>query len=311
MVGESGTTVAGALGASRGHAAIHARSCPDSNFAHELRREQIKLQVALLHTLGHVKGFAALETKAAVKRARLLIEQAEALGEPPVRLFSVIFGFWIANYIAFNGDAMREVAEQFLVLAEKQGATVPLMIGHRLMGTSLLCTGDIARGRAHCDQGIAIYNPAEHRPLATRFGQDSRVAILSYRSWALWMLGYPEAALVDVEHALSDAREIGHATTLMYALTHASIAHICCGNYAAAQMEADEDVALADEKGALYWNAVGMTLRGCICALTDKAEDAAPMITSGISAYRSTGATRICAVVVIVFGEGLCQTRGI
>ena len=256
-----------------------------------LRREQIKLQVALLHTLGHVKGFAALETKAAVKRARLLIEQAEALGEPPVRLFSVIFGFWIANYIAFNGDAMREVAEQFLVLAEKQGATVPLMIGHRLMGTSLLCTGDIARGRAHCDQGIAIYNPAEHRPLATRFGQDSRVAILSYRSWALWMLGYPEAALVDVEHALSDAREIGHATTLMYALTHASIAHICCGNYAAAQMEADEDVALADEKGALYWNAVGITLRGCICALTDKAEDAAPMITSGISAYRSTGAT--------------------
>jgi len=31
-----------------------------------LRREQIKLQVALLHALGHLKGFAAPETKAAV-----------------------------------------------------------------------------------------------------------------------------------------------------------------------------------------------------------------------------------------------------
>ena len=35
-----------------------------------LRREQINLQVALLHALGHVKGFAAPETKAAVERAR-------------------------------------------------------------------------------------------------------------------------------------------------------------------------------------------------------------------------------------------------
>ena len=65
-----------------------------------LRREQIKLQVALITPLIHVKGYAAPETKAAVERARLLIEQAEALGEPPedpLLLFSVLYGFWIAN----------------------------------------------------------------------------------------------------------------------------------------------------------------------------------------------------------------------
>ena len=187
-----------------------------------LRREQIKLQVALITPLMHVKGYAAPETKAAVERARLLIEQAEALGEPPedpLLLFSVLYGFWVANFVAFNGDVMRELAAQFLALAEKQGATVPLMVGHRLMGMSLLFTGDIAEGRAHYDQAIALYDPAEHRPLATRFGQDIGVSILSFRSLALWLLGYPEAALADAEHALKDAREIGQAATLMYALT--------------------------------------------------------------------------------------------
>ena len=72
-----------------------------------LRREQIKLQVALINPLMHVKGFAAPETKAAVERARLLIEQAEAFGEPPedpLLLFSVLYGFWTANYVAFNGE---------------------------------------------------------------------------------------------------------------------------------------------------------------------------------------------------------------
>ena len=41
---------------------------------------------------------------------------------------------------------------------------------------------------------------------------------MSWRSLACWLLGYPEAALADAEHALKDAREIGHAATLMYAL---------------------------------------------------------------------------------------------
>ena len=227
-----------------------------------LRREQIKLQVALITPLMHVKGYAAPETKAAVERARLLIEQAEALGEPPedpLLLFSVLYGFWVANYVAFNGDVMRDLAAQFLALAEKQGATVPLMIGHRLVGASLVLTGDIAQGRAHYDQALALYDPAEHRPLATRFGQDVGVAILSFRSWALWLLGYPEAALADADHALKDAREIGQAATLMFALLNASFTHILCGNYAAANAQADELVALAEEKGAVFWKAFGMS----------------------------------------------------
>ena len=164
-----------------------------------------------------------------MERARLLIEQAEALGEPPedpLLLFSVLYGFWVANAVAFNGDVARELAAQFLALAEKQKATVQLMVGHRLMGTSLLLTGDIAQGRTHLDQALALYDPAEHRPLATRFGQDIRVAILCHRSMALWVLGYPEAALADAEQALRDAREIGHAATLMYALFNTSLTHI-------------------------------------------------------------------------------------
>jgi predicted ATPase len=52
----------------------------------ELRRERIKLQVALITPLLNVKGYAALELKAAVEQARLLIEQAEALGEPHATL---------------------------------------------------------------------------------------------------------------------------------------------------------------------------------------------------------------------------------
>ena len=48
-----------------------------------LRREQIRLQVALITPLVHVKGWAAPETKAAAERARWLIEQAECSASHP------------------------------------------------------------------------------------------------------------------------------------------------------------------------------------------------------------------------------------
>jgi hypothetical protein len=203
----------------------------------------------------HLKGHAALETKAAAERARLLIEQAEALGEAPedpLQLFSVLYSFWVANFIKFSGDLVRELATQFLGFAEKQGTIAPLIIGHRLLGVSLLHTGDITKGRVHLDCANALNDPMEHRPLATRFGVDARVAILSYRSFSLWLLGYPDAALGDTEQALNDAREIGQAPTLMHALAFASSALILCGNYRAADAPLKELVALADEKSASF-----------------------------------------------------------
>jgi predicted ATPase len=259
-----------------------------------LRREQIKLQVALITPLIHVKGYAAAETKAAAKQARLLIEQAEALGEPPedpLLLFSVLYAFWVANYVAFNGDVCRDLAAQFLALAEKQRATVPIMIGHRLMGNSLSHSGEIAESRPHYDRAIALYDPAEHRPLATRFGVDTRVAALSYRSWALWLLGYPEAALRDADDAIRNARELGQAATLMYALERAPKLYTLCGNHAAAAAQAQELVALAEDKGSPYWKALGVTNEGYILALAGRASDAIEMLISGITAYRATGGT--------------------
>jgi class 3 adenylate cyclase/predicted ATPase len=259
-----------------------------------LRREQIRFQVGLANALMHVKGYAAPETKAVVEQARLLIERAEALGEPPedpLLMFSVLNSFWIANYITFNGGMVRELAAQFLALAEKQRTAVPLVIANRMMGVSLLHTGDLAAGRTHFDKGIALYDPAEHRPLATRFGVDTQVVNLAFRSWTLWLLGYPEAALRDNAAALKNAREMDQAATLMFALTITSLTHICCGNYMAADAQSDEALSLADEKGAVQWRAFATLNRGWALALTGHSQDAVSMITSGIAAWRSTGAT--------------------
>jgi class 3 adenylate cyclase/predicted ATPase len=259
-----------------------------------LRREELKLQAALMNALMHTKGYAAPETIAAEERARALIESAEARGEAPddpLLMFSVLYGAWVANQTKFKGELICELAAQFLASAEKRGMIAPRMVGHRLMGVSLLCTGQPVQGRAHLDQAVALYDPVAHRVLTTRFGQDTRVGALWYRSTAQWALGYPDAARDDIERALREAREISHAATLMFTLAWTCPTQYYSGNYAALNAQAEEVVALADEKGSLYWKAAGMCAQGLFLHQSGRAAEAAQKISSGITAWRETGAT--------------------
>jgi hypothetical protein len=216
-----------------------------------LRREQIKLQVGLANALYHSKGVAAAETIEAFNQGRLMIEHAESLGEhieDPLLLYSVLYGFFIAKFINFDGDAASALARQFLALAEQQGATAPIMIGHRLLGNTLLAIGDPSEALSHLDRAWALYDPAAHRPLTTRFGHDVGVATLTFRPLALWMLGYPKTALGETERAITAARQTDHMPTLLFALACTSLTHICCRDAAVAATNLDECIALAQEK---------------------------------------------------------------
>jgi len=191
-------------------------------------------------------------------------------------------------------SALVEAAEQ-LKRALEQIATLPATPPLRreeiklevAFANALALTGDLVGGKEHYDRALAIYDPAEHRPLTTRSGRDVGVTLLSFRSSCVWQLGYPTASRNDAERAVKNARETGHQITLIYALNRAATSYTFCGDYAAAHAQIDEVIALADEKG----KALGTLVRGRLFALTGNASDAVRAITSGITSLRATGAT--------------------
>ena len=272
------------------------------------RREQLKLQSALITPLIHVKGYAAPETKAAAEQTRLLIEQAEAQGETPedpLMWFSALYGFIAVNFVGFNGDVVRKIAEQFSIRAEKQGATVPIMIGHRLMGNALLLAGEIGSALAHYSQSLALYDPAEHRQFAMRFGSDVSVAALGFRSLALWLLGSPEKALGDASRALKNAQEIGQAATLMFALNYTAKTETHCGNYAAANSLLEHFYCSSRSKGRTVLEVVRYIGAG-LCAGRDRRylRGRPPAhVRNGCTALN--GRNAVCSMVSRELGMGL------
>ena len=261
-----------------------------------LRREEIKLQVTLASALFHVKGYTSPETIAAFERADALIEQAEALGEHPegedaLLRFSVMYGQWTGNFSAGNFARAAEHAKQCLALAEKQTRSAPLLVAHRLMGGTLLISGQFQAARVHLDRAITLYAPEEHRSLATRFGQDIGVASLVYRSFVLYRLGYPESARVDADEALKYARDLGQAGTLLYALMGAAFFEVVCGRFDVAEAPVEEMSALSEKLGLPQWKSIGGLLRGCIFVATDRGDQATQLIGSGLSVLAATRTT--------------------
>ena len=259
-----------------------------------LHSEQIKIQVALITPLVHIKGYASPETRQAAERARLLIEEGEARGEAlpdPLLLFSVLYGRWVASAIAFNGPICRDLATEFLAIAEKQGSAAPLVIAHRIAGQTFAWSGDFVRARTHYDKGLDLYDPDEHRTLGTQFGQDAAESLLSGRSWVMWMLGYPDAALGDADRAISVANKVNHAATLMHALGHAPFLLVQRGDHRKAQEISEKLFNLAAQKGSILWKSFAASNEGCVAALNDQPLRASQKITAAITDWHSTGAT--------------------
>ena len=228
-----------------------------------------------------------------MERARLLFEQGEQLGEPsddPQQLFSLLNSLWSANVVAFKGDEASKLADEFLVRANKQDALGPIMNGHRLVGTTLLARGNFAEGRTHLDRGVTLCNVIDRDPQSMHLSADVRPVILGFRSVAVWSLGFPQAALLDADCALREARKNAHAGTLMHVLSWTSVVSIFRGDHSVAGSRIDELITLANEKSAAQWKALGMLARG-MWTLARQPSEAMLLLSASISAYRSTGSS--------------------
>jgi predicted ATPase len=78
--------------------------------------------------------------------------------------------------------------------------------------------------------------------------------------------------------------------SLFFALGLAAWAPLQCGEYATVQGLVDELALLAEEKGASFWMAHAMLVKGSLYAATGKPTDAVRELTAAFAKWRATGA---------------------
>ena len=162
------------------------------------------------------------EAKAASEGARWLIEQAEALGEPPEDPLPSVFGSpYEARskrccYSVRRRPCMRTMPRRCWRLPKSRAARASRsMLGHRVpWAVTSVVTGNFEKGRVHLDQVMSLYDPVgasicwRRRLCPNKIPQvDSRLVLSFAGAVGAWLSrGYQRR---DTEQALHEAREIG------------------------------------------------------------------------------------------------------
>ena len=123
-----------------------------------------------------------------------------------------------------------------------------LLEAHRALGATLLYLGAGASALPHLEQGMALYDPQQHRASTFLYGDDSGVVCHSIAAWTLWSLGYPDQGLARGHEALLLAQQSAHPLSLGFALCWAAVFHQYRREVQAAQGHAEAAIRLATEK---------------------------------------------------------------
>ena len=252
---------------------------------HDRWSHERELQGALGAALYASQGPGAPETGQAYTRARYLCEQ---LGDTAA-LIPVLSGLWSHHSARSEYQIAREIAGDLLRFAERKNDVSGMLVANRSMGTCLYILGEFLLSRKYFQKVLTLYDTNLHGSIASVAAYDPRVAALSYLSWNLLVLGYPDQALSWSHQSLLWGRQLGHPHSLGYALTWAAILNLLRRGDQDALRLLEELTTLCSQHGFSHFLARANIMRGYVLSASGETEKGVALARQGFADMLSTG----------------------
>jgi class 3 adenylate cyclase/predicted ATPase len=248
-------------------------------------RQEIRIQLAFGIPLIAVQGYASTETREAFSRARGLCLQ---LGDVP-EYFQCLFGLWGHAWMGGKNDDAHRMAEEFLTRSRASSDPVLALVGHRIMGSTLLTLGEFRSSADHFEKAITLSAAKEKQPLYDRYMVEPQSASLLLLSWDLWFLGYPDLSLLRVSEALASAQHLGHPYTVAFAHYMTSVVHLLRGDADLAIASAEMSFEMSQEQRFSLYAILSRISRGRAIGELGRIDEARAEITLGIDEAQRKG----------------------
>ena len=162
-----------------------------------------------------LRGWAAPEVAA---NAAAILELAKSQGKPQSLLLG-LWGIWV-NTITRGRVAESPDWAQRLLAEGNEAKDIDLQIfGHTTVTISDFYLGHLLEARERGNQALALYDPQRAGRWMQLTSQDLRTFVEVWSSQWTWMLGYPDQAVQVSDEKDAQARRLGHAFNLGFALT--------------------------------------------------------------------------------------------
>jgi len=185
----------------------------DQPESEEKYQQEFSLLMGLSVPLMFKSGFASTELRTISNRMMALLEILPL----NVEMFPVLHT--LTQYYGLRADYEKtgEVLQLAEKLARMSGDEFYLCLSQWGLGFLMLWLGKFEESLMRLDAMVNFYDPQKHHTLRFTYGNDAGVASRVWSSWPLWLLGYPEKAIVRCQEAIDLANWLDDAPNQLLA----------------------------------------------------------------------------------------------
>lgn len=180
----------------------------------DMRRWKMQLCAAL--GWPQMRPIAHLQTGPAAWQSALNL--ADEIGDVDYQE-RALWALWVDAHNRGEPRQALVFADRFRALSDITQDPAGRAVGHRMRARSLLMLGDPETAHDEISVMLRDYVAPIRRSHSARLQYDQVVTARITRQRVLWLMGFPEAAMRDVESNLELARSIGHGLTISHALS--------------------------------------------------------------------------------------------
>jgi tetratricopeptide (TPR) repeat protein len=176
------------------------------------------------------------------------------------------------------------LGEQLEKIGDTRDDTSTQLLGHCVQGVTRFFLGEFVAARAALEQGKGLADPA-YRTIGGLY-IDAYVLTLTNLSATLAYQGHIDQARSQMDEALSEARRLRQAYTLVHVLFNKNwIDWLTCSP----EVHIEEIQALATEHGFPWFSGWALAFRGRSLLTRGQAQEGIALITRGLAKVRPTG----------------------
>jgi predicted ATPase len=201
----------------------------------------------------------------------------------------ILWGLWTFYTLRAELVIAREIAEEFLRLAETLSYPGLAMRGHWALEITFLHLGEFTLALEHYEKALVLYDPKRHLDDAFFYALNPGAAMPCFAAWALWFHGCPEQASSRMQEALARARELSEPLSLAHAFLFAAILSQLRREEELTQEYADATFAVSGEHGLALYQPMATIMRGWVLLRQGRHEEAIAQMREGLAALQETG----------------------
>ncbi len=265
--------------------------------------ERSRMQLAL--ALGLALSWATGSVERAWVSLSEALEISERLNDTDMQL-RALWGMW--NY-RLNRDehrVTRDLAERFSEVARRAGNSDDVLVGDRLLGTTLHYEGRQREARYHLERFLRLYVSEGNQRHAMWVHLDQRLMGRCYLARTLLLQGLANQAKWHARLAFEEAQAAGHDLSLCFYFAEvATPIAIITGDLDAAARSVSALIEFSTKQSVTFWTSYAPCLQAVLLIRRGEFVEGAALLSRSLETFRRTGTLCITWLCSGALAEGL------